>query len=354
MKKPLYLFFVAAALVCSCNGRPSRPNSTESAHPASFSFSQHSDETNPGGSFGNNTTIRVLISDTIVNGYNQPILSLKRQNTQSDTAWIKSLQTHLEKVDPDINVYFRYAEPIDGYEVYSLFNPSSATSESGKIIMCFKKEESEFIFNDDSFSDFYTSNITDCGANSHEWHNGDVYILDYISPTLNDIYKDKHPDRSPLGYYTPFQFFDIDFDGKKELLINSFDQGQQGNRYKVYRLADNQLHPLHSTLPFSIIDNATRVDTRKKCLEASVRDGVFTNSRIFFKCYPTATTHIRKYPEFHSDLTKKILTEYTGSQNRFAIDSICETVGDTIYQYRRRATQIIPTKCEVKADYTTH
>ncbi len=46
-------------------------------------------------------------------------------------AWIKSLQTHLEKVDPGINVYFRYAEPIDGYEVYSLFNPSSATSESG-------------------------------------------------------------------------------------------------------------------------------------------------------------------------------------------------------------------------------
>lgn len=48
------------------------------------------------------------------------------------------------------------------------------------------------------------------------------------------------------------------------------------------------------------------------------------------------------------------MTEYTGSQNRFAIDSICETVRDTIYQYRRHGTQIIPTNCEVKADYTTH
>ena len=61
---------------------------------------------------------------------------------------------------------------------------------------------------------------------------------------------------SPLGYYTAFQFFDADFDGEDELLVNDFGMDRQGNSYTVFDITAKGLYR-KDYLPFAEIDNET-------------------------------------------------------------------------------------------------
>lgn len=62
---------------------------------------------------------------------------------------------------------------------------------------------------------------------------------------------------SPLLYDAEFQFFDVDFDGKDELLINDYYQGRCGNYYTVYEISAEGLI-LKDGKPFDVITNLTK------------------------------------------------------------------------------------------------
>lgn len=294
------------------------------------------------------TVVRVLVGDTIDNEHKKPVLFLQKQKNETDSEWIKTLQAINVQSDNDINVYFRYAQPINGYTVTCRFMPFDTDSETGRIIMRFQGKKSEFLYiKEEKYSSFYTVGLIFNEENSIRWQDGDIYVLDYIPPTFEDFYKDSNPAISPLGYYTPFQFLDIDFDSEKELLINQYCMLQQGNEYEIYKIKGYELSPIHNHLPFSMIDNMTRIDADKKRIVIYIHDGVFLTSYIYFTRMSQYRSHIKELPKFNWDYIAKIMTEYKRHPNYFSIDSIREIVGDTIFEYHRSGTKLKLVKCKV-------
>lgn len=295
------------------------------------------------------TVVRVLVGDTIDNEHKEPVLFLQKQKNETDSEWIKTLQAINVQSDNDINVYFRYVQPINGYTVTCRFIPFDTDSEIGCIIMRFQGKKSEFLYmQEEKYSNFYTVGLVFNEENSIRWQNGDIYILDYIPPTFEDFYKDSNPVISPLGYYTPFQFLDIDFDREKELLVNQYCMSQQGNEYEIYKIKGDKLTPIHNHLPFSMIDNMTRIDADKKRIVIYMHDGIFLNSHIYFTRKSQYRYHIKELPKFNWDyIEQQIMTEYKRHPNYFSIDSISEIVGDTLFEYQRNGTKLKLVRCEI-------
>lgn len=294
------------------------------------------------------TVVRVLVGDTIDNEHKEPVLFLQKQKNETDSEWIKTLQAINVQSDNDINVYFRYVQPINGYTVTFRFIPFDTDSETGRIIMRFQGKKSEFLYmQEEKYSNFYTVGLVFNEENSIRWQNGDIYILDYIPPTFEDFYKDSNPAISPLGYYTPFQFLDIDFDREKELLVNQYCMSQQGNEYEIYKIKGDKLTPIHNHLPFSMIDNMTRIDADKKRIVIYMHDGIFLNSHIYFTRKSQYRYHIKELPKFNWDYIEQIMTEYKRHPNYFSIDSISEIVGDTLFEYQRNGIKLKLVRCEI-------
>jgi len=115
-----------------------------------------------------------------------------------------------------------YDKPIEGYEVTADWQPFEVKDcETGYITINFRDistgKEFQYI-NREKFSSYHTDLITsaedfDC------YKDGEVYHIEYAT-------KPNPFEESPIDYYLPFQFYDVDFDGEKELLINNYERGQ--------------------------------------------------------------------------------------------------------------------------------
>ena len=108
-----------------------------------------------------------------------------------------------------------YDKPIDGYEVTADWQPFEVKDcETGYITINFRDistgKEFQYI-NREKFSSYHTDLITSA-EDFDGYKDGAVYHIEYVT-------KPNPFEKSPIDYYLPFQFFDVDFDGKKELLI---------------------------------------------------------------------------------------------------------------------------------------
>ena len=156
-----------------------------------------------------------------------------------------------------------YDEPVNGYNVTGVFYPFNETSETGQVELYFnpvdggkplvlsnvgqyEKGQPEYPMK------FAGKNILDyCLREEFDgYHSGDTLHCHYYD--TNEYYRD-----SPLFYDAEFQFFDVDFDGKQELLINGYDKSRTGNHYFVYEMT-TECFVLREEEPFTEIDNTTR------------------------------------------------------------------------------------------------
>lgn len=181
-----------------------------------------------------------------------PDSSYYKFDNLADSIWINALNNiKLPKsvTQDTLSVYFKYDSIINGYEVTERWLPFSDDYETGYIVIdfCNLVNKHHFQYRDSKHSDFYICNI--CFSNYFkEFKDGDVYYLKYIPPTFPDCYKETYKEYynnisyenycSPLGYYTPFQFLDIDFDGEDELLVNDWSLCNDGNSYSIYNISD--------------------------------------------------------------------------------------------------------------------
>ena len=196
--------------------------------------------------------------------------TFQKSNNPNDSVWIKALnKIDLPKSiqqDNLINVYFKYNQIINGYEVTARWLPFHPKSETGYLIMNFRDTTNGQSFQyieTEKYNNFDTDNIT-FSREFKGYQNGDVFYFDYPLPEDCNYYKE-YNDNSPIGYNTPFQFTDVDFCGEKELLINDWYQGQGGNGYYVYKVKGNSIQ-LIDYPPFDRIDNMTIFDYKNKTI----------------------------------------------------------------------------------------
>lgn len=240
------------------------------------------------GFFGNRTdkmNRHIIISAIITllavfsgcNGNHKPSPNLLYDYFGQDTAETKSpdeSKTDFETVheqleEEDSSCFsFKFDRPVDGFEVSGLLAPWWPDSEIGGVRYYFKNLKSQQIY---SYSwdclvvpaifDFATSDSFE------RWEEGQTYIFRYVTPEENEGYDIHHP----IGKKTPFQFFDIDFDGEKELLVSNWMWRKNYSDIEAFKLKDGILEKI-SIPPYGNLKSIAYVDQEKKEVLYAVKD----------------------------------------------------------------------------------
>ena len=176
-----------------------------------------------------------------------------------------------------------YDKPIEGYEVTADWQPFEVKDcETGYITINFRDistgKEFQYI-NREKFSSYHTDLITSA-ENFDCYKDGEVYHIEYAT-------KPNSFEESPIDYYLPFQFYDVDFDGEKELLINDYYQGQQGNNYEVFEIADSGL-VAKKHAPFNSVDNMMTFDSQSRIITFYTHSGVYYSCSMYFQKIATS------------------------------------------------------------------
>lgn len=238
----------------------------------------------------------------------------------TNSTWINTLNKIEFPLMHDslLNVYFKYNQLVNGYEVTGRWMLFDAHSETGEAIINFHHVErgQSFHYTESIYRNFDMDEIT-FSDGFKGYQDGDVYYLDYKIHDNPDSYKD-----SPLSYYAPFQFYDVDFDGNDELIINGCDLLKGGNSYRVYKIIDNSIQ-LMDSLPFNRLNNDVEFDIENKSMRLYGIEGIFDSSLVVFSKHST-TIRNKVIPLNLSETTSgNILEEYyKQDKTNFRLDSI--------------------------------
>ena len=197
-----------------------------------------------------------------------------------------------------------YDKPIEGYEVTADWQPFEAKDcETGYITINFRNvstgKEFQYV-NREKFSSYHTDLITSAeGFDGYK--DGDVYHIEYVT-------KPNPFEESPIDYYLPFQFYDVDFDGEKELLINDYYQGQQGNYYEVFEITNSGLETKRYP-PFNSVDNMMTFDSQNKIITFYTHSGAYFSCSMCFQKITTSTKQQIIIPNDYDEKLRQRLSE---------------------------------------------
>lgn len=171
--------------------------------------------------------------------------------SQMDSAFFKEYQEQKK------HIYIRYKQPVEGYTVTALCTMdeldiifSENNGIHGKALLRFENDSTHFYIYNSSFSD----SILYYGMKK-EIKDKEVIYIDYRPISDNDI----------CYCSTPFFFHDVNFDGRKELLINKWQTRPKG--HSSFDIYDLQSNPKKLTEPpFDKYDHMTRVDSINKTI----------------------------------------------------------------------------------------
>ena len=142
----------------------------------------------------------------------------------------------------------------EGANIFMGYNPPKSNyAIRGESVLSFSSELDSF---DIKIPDFTDSNLYN---NTLPLKDGMTLSVDY-SP-----YKAKtNNGECLLETDSPFFFFDIDFDGEKELFINSYDTFIKGHsEFSIYKRSENTILTVE---PYNTITDYVRIDTTKRLL----------------------------------------------------------------------------------------
>lgn len=197
-----------------------------------------------------------------------------------------------------------YDKPIEGYEVTADWQPFEAKDcETGYITINFRNvstgKEFQYV-NREKFSSYHTDLMTSAeGFDGYK--DGDVYHIEYVT-------KPNPFEESPIDYYLPFQFYDVDFDGENELLINDYYQGQQGNNYEVFEIADSGL-VAKKHAPFNSVDNMMTFDSQSRIITFYTHSGAYFSCSMCFQKITTSTKQQIIIPNDFDEKLRQRLSE---------------------------------------------
>ena len=185
------------------------------------------------------------------------------------------------------------------------FFPFNDQSETGQVTLDFKSISGGQDFVYSNVGKYEDSSLKSpskfTGYNIYEYifadentrfHDGDTLVFHYN--TEPGIFEN-----SPLYYNAEFQFFDVDFDGVDEFLVNDYFKGKGGNNYKVYEITPKGLQK-KDYKPFDRITNVTIFHSRRRVITDVLHDGVFSSEYTEYKVAPDGnSTKVLIHKEEH-------------------------------------------------------
>lgn len=166
--------------------------------------------------------------------------------------WVRELEAKNMFKDSAniISIYFRFDTIINDFEVSGILYPNYSEeygwsyAENGVRIFFYNQETGiEYTWTDwkkeyQCFKNtFMSKNVQDfvLSEDFKGFHDGDYYTFHYDTSTQ------KNP-QNPLLPNAEYQFYDIDFDGEYELLLNYYHGGAKGgSAHEIYEMTDTGL-----------------------------------------------------------------------------------------------------------------
>ena len=248
--------------------------------------------------------------------------------------------THIEREghlkDGKFCVFIKYKQQVGGYDVSAIcvvdtaysgwfYMRDNPTAINGHGFIHFKNDDHEFVVENPMFSD---GNLS---QSKQPLKNGMSIETDYIPfKPANDTL------RNMLFDYTqsPFFFFDIDFDGEKELIITLWEgmRYHGHNAFAAYKMpvenASLVLSPMQGE-PFDELNGYTRIDTIKKEITQPYDYGMRFGG---MKKYGLVTHTV--FNEFTRSLEERQSLELIETE-RFDWQHVEGDCGPTIYHYKK-------------------
>lgn len=275
-----------------------------------------------------------------------PLTTYKRLRQENEANWIGHLMSvDLSEFSSDINdslnVFIRFDTEVNGYTVTCRFMPFGNDTETGFAVLNFRDDNSDLFLFSDKTCFYHTLAMSGTGI---KWRNMDTYEFNYIEPEDTE----SHPvnEKHPFGYYTPFQFVDVDFDGEKEMMLNDLAMYREGNGYRPYKIKGNRFAPF-DIFPYNSIVNSTEFDFKNRTMRSYTHYHADFEEYVYFSLPREKEWRITDLPELHSSSYDYSTKEDILNSQILAIDSIKEYYFDTLFVYKRyrhslRLTDKIP------------
>lgn len=263
-----------------------------------------------------------------------PLTTYKRLRPENEADWIGHLMSvDLSEFSSDINdslnVFIKFDTEVNGYTVTCRFMPFGNDTETGFAVLNFRNDNSDVFLLSDKTCFYHTLIMSGTGT---IWKNMDAYEFNYIEPTGTKSYPVN--ERHPFGYYTPFQFVDVDFDGEKEMMLNDLAMYREGNGYYPYKIKGNRFVPF-DIFPYNSIVNSTEFDFKNKTIRSFTHYHADFAEFVYFSLPREKEWRITDFPELHSSSYGYSTKEDILNSQILAIDSIKEYYFDTLFVYRR-------------------
>lgn len=276
-----------------------------------------------------NATSIIVVASLLISCHNS---TSKDEDTKSVSSTgvsteVSNNSCNEERTETTLKVSFEYDKNVNGYTVSGSFYPRGENAEKGKVEMDFVKNgEVAFRFLSDDYTCYSTT-----GGNIH-WKDGEHYVFKYISPEVDNPY---YSNTNPLGYHTSFQFYDLDFDGKQELLVSDYYRGHGGNQFYVYAIKDNSLH-LIDYPPYNSINNDSEILPELREIVTYYEDGVWEQMKIVYHKGKPSKVHKKDTLQFSSDswVAQKAIDAMVKTRN-FYVKSVDYKIGDRVIKYRK-------------------
>ena len=258
------------------------------------------------------------------------LVGCSKSNKNGEPEWVMKLNEFqvFTECDTLIDVYFKYNQLVNEYEVTGRWRPFNKDSEIGPVLMNFHNQKTgyEFQYFFPTYRSYDTDKITyRKGFKGHR--KGDIHYFNYTSPDTLDLFKERN-DNSPLGYYSPFQFLDIDFDGKDEFIVSNWYIGQGGNNYTVFDILENGLKRI-DYIPLDRLTCVDKIDLKKKTITMVKFDGACDNAEFYFS-YKKRIDRITDIPKFHTESASRFDFEKYNDELGcpFVLDSMKEDLNE--------------------------
>jgi len=208
-----------------------------------------------------------------------PILIIALSACTHTNNWVQELENKnpLKDSTEYISVYFRFDTIINDFEVSGILYPYYSEQygwsmyENGvRLFFHSCNTNKEYIWTDfdetcQCFKNtFMSKNVFDIvtAQDFHGFKNGDSFTFKY------NAQQSAEPE-NPLLPNAEYQFYDIDFDGKDELLLNYYHGGPKGcSMAEIYEMTDTAFVPkyLVGSDDHFYIDENTIIDTDDKTI----------------------------------------------------------------------------------------